>query len=143
MPNRGILPCAALGILALTSIGDDARAQSCFRHPNRAFDSLTALPALIRGDLSAMSEKDGPFNGTDTIMPGVPITRFISAGQIGDLYFVWYELGGAFYTKALALYRIAAGGTIFERVPQRYYALEPEAVCQIIDDVADGKTPQS
>jgi hypothetical protein len=102
---------------------------------------LAVLPALIRSDLNAMSDKDGPFNGSDTIMPGVPITRFVSAGQVGDLYFVWYELGGAFYSKALALYRLKAGGSVSERLAQRVYALEPEAVCKIVDDFLDGKMP--
>jgi hypothetical protein len=132
---------AVLGILALTFAPVPARAQACFTHPVRSIESLAGLPALIRGDLNAMSDKDGPFNGSDTIMPGIPITRFVSAGQVGDLYFVWYELGGAFYSKALALYRMKAGDSVSERLAQRIYALEPDAVCKIVDDVVDGKMP--
>ena len=141
MPNRKTVCYAVVGILGLIVAPHLARAQACFTHPARSIESLAGLPALIRGDLSAMSDKDGPFNGSDTIMPGVPITRLVSAGQVGDVYFVWYELGGAFYSKALALYRMKAGNSVSERLAQRIYALEPEAVCKIVDDFLDGKTP--
>lgn len=141
MSNRRAMLHAVLGVFALILVANNARAQTCFVHPARIIDSLAGLPTLIRGDLSAMSDKDGPFNGSDTIVPGVPITRFISAGQIGDVYFVWYELGGIFYSKALALYRMKAENSVSERLAQHVYALEPEAVCKIVDDVLDGKAP--
>jgi hypothetical protein len=117
-----------------------ARIQACtFTHTVRAIDSLVLLPTAIREALGAISDKGGPFNSTDVVIPGQPpFRRFIRAGQVGELYFIWYEQGGRGYSPYIALYHMRPGDPTAEQVAQRADFLDP---CQFTVDLLSGKTP--
>jgi hypothetical protein len=108
--------------------------------PVRAMASLRDLPEPVRDALGFIADVGEPYNSTDFMVLGRPGRRFVTAIQAGDLYVIRYEQGGIFYSRWVAVYRLAAGANKPELVTrQNGLGSDP---CRTIGDLLDGKKPR-
>src|SRR5580704_2977984 len=117
-PARRIAPCA-------------------FKHGIQGIAALSDVPAAIRDAIGPMADKNAFFNATDVYMRGIPNRGFVSAGQSGDRYFVWYQQGGIALFSLIAVYRLPSGAAKAELVTQQRDT--GGDLCQTIDTVLDAK----
>jgi hypothetical protein len=141
-------PLMLIAALALALMPVAAKAQfdplqriaSCrFKHPVRSIASLADVPRAIRDAVGPMADKNAFFNATDVFQPGVPSRGFVSAGQSGDRYFVWYEQGGIALFSQIAVYRLPFGAAKAELVTQQNES--GGDLCLVIDTLLDAKGP--
>lgn len=62
--------------------------------------AMADLPPAVSAELrrfvgpGPISDADGPFNSTDVVGDGVPQRRFLRAYPAGDVWIIWFEVGG-------------------------------------------------
>jgi hypothetical protein len=141
LPNALLraLPAFALTLApaAHASSATEAIETCMFRHPVQAIASAAALPPAVRTALGLIAEKGQSFNTSDAIVLGRPSSRFISAGQSGDLYFVWFEQGEFFNSRRAAFLRLTPGASKAEIITTQFRTGTDG--CRAFDVLLDGK----
>ena len=78
-------------------------------------DYFSDLPSAVQNDLQGRvavnPDKDGIFNETDLRNRSYFDRRFIGAGKLGNLLFVWYEHGGRAYHIHVRGYWVKQNGS--------------------------------
>ena len=125
-----------------------------FRHPVQEVASFDALPAPVRAFLTKRMA-DGPhdryiiaargadFQNSDVIDPQTPPLwrRFIRAGHVGPVWFLWYEHTGITYVRMATFVRLDLSRQAQLLAHVVYGDPGHRDPCVLTDAVVDGHLP--
>jgi hypothetical protein len=121
-----------------------------FHHRVSEVDRFSLLPASLKRFLLAkfpagemvsggMAERGAFFNKFDALQRYAPTARFIRAGHVRQVWFIWYESGGRPYLKNIAVFSLPKSAGAPRLIADMGY--ENQNPCLLTDSVLDGGRP--